>query len=252
MSAFADYYLQVDLIVTEENAPRFEELVKQFVYKGSFKRFVPTADWRLALGLKTPKTYVYGGDASPPSTSTTQFVETDPLRGQRVFKYLNLWKILTREALDMAPIMVASADDSLYIAIDSLVAVETQNLVGKMHWPGEPASGTHILDSNNFARVTRRFFTSRDLAKYAYNIPVVRPVQERAGLRNLGYFQNATGTLSTITELWQTTASGATLGAAALSPGAKLEDSNPARLALIGELQRLSQRERLETFRSYL
>ncbi len=249
MSDFADYNLHAELIVTEENSEKFERLVREFVERGAFKRFVDSADWKFAFGLKTPEAYVYGNDQSPASR-TSQFVDSDPLRGHRVYKYVNLWRILSPAGLDMAPIMVKSADDSLYIEIDSLVAIETQNLFARMHWIWESLDSPKV-ESDRFVRVTRRFFNAKDLAFYAYNVPVVRPLQERVGIKNLGYYQSVTGMLSTITEFWQS-GTDRSLDATTLDYGARAAAPGDPRAKLAQEMQALRQRERHEVFRRVL
>lgn len=250
MSALAEYFLHVELLVTEDNSAKFESLVHDFVRQGSFKRFTPTADLRLALGLRTAKPFVYTSNPGS-GMGKDQFVDSDPLRGQSVVKYVNLWQVQSLEGLDLAPIMTASADDSLYIAIDSRVASETQEFVVRMRWPLDPP-GTHILGSNGFLRVTRHFYTSKDLAFYAYNIPVVRRLQERTGIQNVGYFQSTTGTLETISEFWQVPPDATSVSAATLDYSAKYAGASKEQLDLVAQLQRLRQDERHELYRSYL
>jgi hypothetical protein len=241
--------LHVELLVPEGNADDFEKKVRDFVDRGAFKRFVPTADLSLALALRTPNSFVY---RPQPDTAEgdPQVLEKDPLRGQRVYRYVNLWKVLSLEGLDLAPIMTASGDDDLYIAIDSLVAFEKQEFVVRMKWPLDGANMK--FDGKNFLRVARHFYTSKQMALYAYDLPVVRRLQEKTGIRNFGYFQTATGTLETITEFWQLPSDSTPVNAATLEQSAKIEGASDEQRAVLTQVQQIPQDERHELYRSYL
>jgi hypothetical protein len=247
MTAFADYFLHVELLVTEDKAPEFEAQVREFIERGAFRRFDPTADLRIVGGLRTPKPFEYRPE--PSGGEEGQVLTRDPLGGQRVYRYVNLWTVQSLAGLDLAPIMNASADDDLYIAIDKLVASEVQEFVVRMKWPGdEPVKR---LDGS-FVRVTRHFYNSRDLNVYTYDVPVIRPLQEKNGIRNIGYFQTATGRLETVTEFWQLSSESTPVDAATLDEDAKFQGATKEQLGVLAEVQAIRHEERHELYRSYL
>jgi hypothetical protein len=198
----ADYFLHVDLTVPQENAEAYEDAAKKFLAtapKGGFKRLDDKFDYELVLGLKSayPLTFTGGSrfECKDRQYTNRRFQQASP-----AFHFVNLWHLRDLDDLDLADVMTKSSDDPLYIAIDSLVAFSIQDLVLRVQWL---ATAPKLGEGKRFVRV-RRQFNSKDLGTYLFNIGAFIPTLEQNDWHSLGFYQNVTGPLNMVTELWQT------------------------------------------------
>jgi len=201
-------FLQVELIVHQDDQPEFERRVKEFLDNDGFDRFDEDSNKHLVLALRTPEPIVYSGYLRRQS-SVLQRKDEFVTRGKQVpdsepcfFRYVHLWRLGQITDLDLARLMRLSADDKEYRAIDNLVVRETQDVVFRVPWLSDlpEISGEGRL---NLVRITRQL-SPRELGTYLFSLGALIPTLERDGYHTMGLFQNITGLLNTVTEYWKT------------------------------------------------
>lgn len=234
------YYLHVDVIVAEQNATSFEQAMDQFVREGAFLRFGQQHDIELVVALKSENPFPYRKFQGFQS----HVVSLESGKPLPSYRYVHLWYIPDQDDLDIAALMRRSPDDDLYVRINSLVERETQNLVWRVGWLSGPPQ---IVPSagDRFVRVMRSF-RSRNLSEYLFKAGALIPLLELRNWHSLGHYQNVTGPLNTVTELWQTkngTEERASMREALQQPSATFEKTfvNP----YLDELPMAEIRERL-------
>lgn len=198
----ANYFLHVDLIVSEKNASVFEEKVDKFLFEGGFGRLDPTLRSEFVLALKSGSFKYTGYETyEAPSEGVerrdSRIVEPPSKggKGVSVVRYVHLWRL---PSSDLAPAMSKSADDKTYVELDDLVVREIQNLVVPV-----PRFGTFAQPSGaRFLRVSKKL-ASGDLGAYLFKSGALTTALEEQGWHLLHQLQNVTGPLNTITEFWQ-------------------------------------------------
>ncbi|MGB8294793.1 MAG: hypothetical protein WCG85_05145 [Polyangia bacterium] len=198
-----EYFVHTDLIVAEDNARLFERAGSDFMAAGGFKRLNEEFDQELVLGLKTPGPFSYT-DTGYQNFQSARSVALDrrlPPKQQRVFGYVNLWRIPHLADMDLATIMNRCADDDLYRKIDSYVVREIQNFVVRVQWLGKARVPSNVAA---IYRVIHQF-KAADLSSYLAALGPLLPILEAKGWMALGQFQNVTGPLNTVVEFWATT-----------------------------------------------
>lgn len=196
-----EYHLHEDVIVPADKAPAFERLVAEFLRAGSFRRLDPTYDNRLVMAFRTAQPFEYTGYQR---FQTARGIKSDDRNSsaQHCYRYINIHAIPDLQELDIARIMILCADDSLYTEINGLVIREMQNFVTRVQ------HHTFAFDPERkgpFCRVIRQFST-KNLGGYIFGSGALLPsLSEGVGWNSLGVYQNVTGPLNTVTELWDTT-----------------------------------------------
>ena len=213
-----DQYLQVDLLVPTNQAGKFEALSTEFHrgdaehHRGGFARILGDDSqpprYQLLLALRSTATFLYvdneraSGTGDKVSPFDKAFYRNSTIQaGTPVYRYVHLWKIRDDQDLNLAPLMRACGEDSLYLAIDALVLQETQNFISRVRTPGGVAPFT---EASRFVRTTRTL-AHKDLGTYIFSEPMLYPPLEQAGWHNLGQYQTFSGPLNIVTEFWQTT-----------------------------------------------
>jgi hypothetical protein len=219
------HFLHVDVVVPKANAAPFERAMKAFLNRGRrrghpVRPFLGYGDQftlELKLALKSAKPFVLDGH----STSSKSYKRSVP-SGHSVYRYVHLWSIPSLEASDLATMMMHSADDDAYLAIDSQVARETQEFVYEVQWTSKvarvPPKHPKSKSSPQFVRITRQM-PSSDVGTYLFDLGVTYPAMSQRDCNALGTFQNVTGLLNTVIEFWQTT--GGTVGLKAIDSAFK-------------------------------
>jgi len=213
MMILKDQYLQADLIVHMNDVEDFENSVIAFLNRGGFDSIDADSNKHLVLALRTKDAIAYAGydrrqsDIIKSPGTRDDFArwrgdtELEPTEKQ-FYRYVHIWRLGEITDLDITRLMRLSADDDDYRHIDSLVVRETQDIVFGVPWltraPVVPLE--HAID---VVRVTRQL-TTRELGAYLFSAGRFLPVRAAAGFRSLGYFQNVTGLLNTVTEYWST------------------------------------------------
>lgn len=197
-----DYYLMAEVFVERRLKTRFENAMHTFLKLGGFREIDPRFQHLLVLGVRSPTHFDFvphGRFQGPKGTFSAR--DRDGAQGKSAYRYLHLWNIPRLRDLDLATVMEQCADYKPYMTIDGFVAEEVQNVVYRVRWfsTTEPVID---LTNPNFVRVTRQFL-SKDLGNYLFNVAALFPAAEAAGWKIVGHFQNVTGTLNTVTELWQ-------------------------------------------------
>lgn len=195
----ADYHLMAELIVPQQSAIEFERKVTDFLNRGGFKSIDPRFDCELTVGLKSESAFSYQCYSAPQGTASS-YSSSDAAAPRSVYRYINVWRLLGLEELDLARVMTLSSDNDLYTQINSLVTREFQNFVLRVQW----LKGEQVRpEVKRFVRVTRQF-TTKNLGKYLFKVGTTFPFLESHGWYSLGHYQAITGALNTVTELWQT------------------------------------------------
>ncbi len=208
------YFMHVELLVAAADAPAFEARLAAFL-NGSrrpFARLDSAADYELVLALKTTEPFAFtasghgrftssereaaSADADPPGASRCR----DARLGVPMYRYVHLWTVPDQADLDLANIMIRSADDTPYMQVDALVSSESQEFVRLVQRPG------YSLLPTNTGKCVRiiRCFPSKHLGAYIFRSGILLPVLTQQGWVPCGQFQNVTGKLNTVTEFWQT------------------------------------------------
>jgi hypothetical protein len=211
----SDYFLMAELYVTEENHLEFEKQFREFMVVGGFRRFSP-ADFSLVFGLRTPRAQRFESsgfdtlDADDPKS--VPYVKTytgnDALIGRAVYRYVHFWSMPSLDVLNVAAVMNASAEDEQYSKLDALVGRETQEFMVRVRWPWDSPSLPMPPDSGDIIRVVSHF-TSSGVNNYLYNgVPATLPILNEYGWTDLGFYQQATGLLDTVVELWHSSSNG--------------------------------------------
>jgi len=213
------HFMQVELLVEAQNAAAFEQQLAAFLGGSArpFARLDPSSGHELVLALKGLEAFVFAGepplggalgasgaaeplDAGGSAAHLARAVQcVDPRVGRRMVRYVHLWRLASRRDLELANIMMRSADDTPYMRVNALVGSERQDfvrIVQRQGWPGVDTSLGQCL------RIVRRF-ASEKLGTYIFRSGVLVPILQERGWRLLGQFQNVTGPLNTVTELWQ-------------------------------------------------
>jgi hypothetical protein len=226
-----EYFLQVDLIVHKDDHKDFEAKVQTFMDKGGFGQIDLLFKKELVFALRTRAAIAYGGynhyqSYVPPDDvregpAPRRFRRDDRLSGRSAslvkqstpaedlqdhFRYVNVWRIDDLKELDLARLMTLCSDDQPYRKINELVVREVQNFVLRVPWLTslpELAASKRM----NVVRVTRQL-TTRELGTYLFSLGALLPTFDSLGFRTLGYFQNVTGPLNTVTEFWETEGEG--------------------------------------------
>lgn len=192
-----EYALHDDILVAESDAKEFETLVREFIEAGSFERLDRDYNATLITALRTPEPFLYAGHRRPHNFAAVR----DNRIGERtaVYRYVNVHTIPALQELDIAGIMARCADDALYTRINALVVRELQNFVTRVKAPMDrqiPVAG------RRYCRAIRQF-TSKNLGAYLFGLGACLPTLDEQGWRSLGTYQNVTGPLNTLTELWE-------------------------------------------------
>jgi len=213
-------FLQVELILHEDDQEEFERLVKEFLEDRGFDRFDKASSKSLILALRTPAPIAYSGYRRRQSSVVGVRDEFVTLRnGKEIaadakvfYRYVHLWRLGQVSDLDLARLMQLSADDKQYREIDNLVIRETQEVVFRVPWLSAVRdAGADIAELPDLtvteplrvARVTRQLAT-RELGAYLFGLGALVPTLESEGFETMGCFQNITGLLNTVTEYWKT------------------------------------------------
>jgi hypothetical protein len=204
------YYMHVELLVLASDAEKFEDKLAVFMDGRTrpFQRLDVHADYELVLALKTVESFPFaasghgrfGSDERRRLASASGAAESscrDSRLGEPVFRYVHLWTVPDRDDLDLANVMIRSADDTPYMELDALVASESQEFVRRVQRPSAPVSAI----GQKWVRIVRRF-QSKNLGAYLFRSGVLLPVMQQAGWHSHGQYQNVTGPLNTVTEFW--------------------------------------------------
>lgn len=249
-----DYHLHVDLFVRERDHEKFEAVAKEFLSTGGFHRLDPMGDNRqLILALRTPSSFLLH---TPKGTNGEDFTSIDyrsrldkanpakrsmDVEEEPVFRYVHLWRSPDLSNLDLARIMRLSADDKLYVKLDSLVLREVQDFIVRVATAPapRPVGGT-------FIRVLRQF-PSATLGEYLFKIGALLPAAAAGCWFNLGIYQNVTGPLNTVAEFWQTSVGNADTDALYAAYKAILDSS-----AFFDSVNTLHVKDKRETLERYI
>jgi hypothetical protein len=214
-----DYRLLVDMLVPEDNTVDFEKGMLSFLGKGAFRFLSDKFDNELVFALKSVSLL------SEEAASTYSSVENEPhalasnapfllapsapywyrkreRRGSKLRHYVHLWTIPDLDDLDLATRMQFCSENKEYMAIDELVAMETQNFVRRVCWQEQPCA-PNLDPAMRFIRAVRRLDYSH-LGPYLMQLRCLVPALTQAGWQQLGQFQDVTGMLNKVTEFWQT------------------------------------------------
>jgi hypothetical protein len=215
----SDYYLHVELFVKAGDENDFEAAVRRFVDEDGFERLDPEPDNRkhLLFALRSLKTFSYQGFGAYPAgvdgfrfderatRPSLRFPSPDKVEGAVTHRrYVHVWDVAGPKQLDLARLMKFCADDEIYLDVDSLVVRETQNFVTQVPWLDAGAKEGPLPLGTKVVRVTRQLAT-RDLGDFLFNLGGYLPTLQASGLILIGYYQNVTGTLNTLTEFWTMT-----------------------------------------------
>lgn len=240
----ADYFLHVDLLVEEKNAATFEAMVEKLVRNqveaqtGAFY----AADWQLELALKATTPFEF---APPPRPVSEVRVKDARLGSSLCRRYVNLWQV--PDPPDVAKVMQQLADDSVYSGINAMVVREIQNLVLAVQSVQEVRGSAKGLPLDARFMQLRKQFLTKDLGPYLFTAGALIPTIESKGYKTFGHYQNVTGHLNTIIELWQLPAAGTALSWKELADGAL-----PGVQQMFAELQELPQAEWHDSFQPYI
>lgn len=212
----SDYFLHVELLIKEGDEDDFEQAVRTFNDNKGFARLDPDKDNRkhLKFALRSTRTFNYQGfEVYPASVDGFRADERATKRSLRDpvpdklseqvthRRYVHVWDIEGQKQLDLARLMKFCADDNIYLDVDSLVVRETQNFVTQVPWLVTNDTLASLQDGTKVVRVMRQLAT-RDLGDFLFNFGGFLPTLQATGLKLLGFYQNVTGTLNTISELW--------------------------------------------------
>ncbi len=208
----SEYFLQVDLLVRNQDCVEFEKRMEAFMkphsddpwQRGGFDRIDPKSTKTLVLALKgtEPTLCRYhkervGHDVRSQDSRASQ----NPAEGDHC-RYVHVWRIGSAKDLDLARIMMLCADDDEYRALDALVVRETQNFTFRVPW----LSDLPELEAEprlKLFRLTRQLAT-KELGAYLFSLGALIPTLELGrGPRSMGFFQTVTGQLNTVVEFWQ-------------------------------------------------
>jgi hypothetical protein len=195
----ADYFLHVDILVEEKNARTFEGMVERLVRKqvesrsGAFY----AARWQLELALKAVRPFEF--EPSERSGSEVRVLDRR-LEDKLCRRYVNLWNV--PDPPDVAEVMQQLADDSIYSGINAIVVREIQNLVLAIQYVPDIKQSKGLPLDSKFVQVRRQFATPA-LGPYLFNGGALIPTIESKGWKSFGQYQNVTGHLNTVLELWR-------------------------------------------------
>jgi hypothetical protein len=203
-------YLQVELIVHRDDMSDFESSVTDFLNDGGFDSIDPESNKHLVLALRTKEAIAYRGYDRRQSDIVDSRDDFALLRNDQTiapgekqfYRYVHVWRLGEVTDLDITRLMRLSADDDAYRHIDSLVVRETQDIVFGVPWLSR-APAFPLAKPIDVIRVTRQLAT-RELGAYLFSSGRFLPERAADGFNSLGYFQNVTGLLNTVTEYWQT------------------------------------------------
>ncbi|NLE88552.1 MAG: hypothetical protein GX607_19410 [Myxococcales bacterium] len=183
----ADYYLHVELLVEEKNAQDFENVVNDPRLREIFAPF----GWKLRYGLRgrKPRSLERGRERG------SRTLAKGSTQTENCVRFVNIWDVPDPPGL--AEVMQRLTDDNVYVAANSIVVREIQNLVSVAR-PPSPAGNT-----GTFIEVHRRF-PVRNLGAFVYKSGIPVPLLESNGWINCGAYQALTGPLNSVTEVWYT------------------------------------------------
>ncbi len=217
------YYLQVDMMVDTNQTKTFEDEMKLFLTTGGFgPRFTGTLT--LALKSQTPTNIDVPGPSDVPypgyaldtvAVSPSPAVATAP-GGRTATRYVHLWRLPAIADLDLARVMTAAGDNLTYMKIHGMVLAEAQNVVVY----ADPSTDTNaILPKPNqlhtkatrttmFVRKTRRF-SPLDIQLWLQGLITIAPLVRANDAKfkskwcYVGDFQEVTGELNSVSQLWR-------------------------------------------------
>jgi hypothetical protein len=203
----SSYYLHVDVLVLEENRQAFEAAVSSFLKAGGFGRVDPAYEsMALLLALISPEPFPFdssGLRSLGTSPNATEYISPRSSCSMLVYRYVNVWSL---PVLDLHPLMEACKDDQGpggYVAINSLVLLETQELVGHINQP-TLVGINQVGASGQVPKIVRAI---RQMSAYNYAVyqnSVLNwfstPIP---GWRNLDTLLAVTSSLSRVAEFWQ-------------------------------------------------
>lgn len=194
-----EYVLHAEIVVPLHRAQRFEALVGEFLDKGAFARLDPEFDAQLLFGLRTPEPFDFAGNETLAGSSVCLRSDSRLSKDKQAHRYTHVFTVPDLQDMDLARIMVRSADDHLYTEINRLTVQEVQNFRTRVRLdraPNLPRERKQIF-------YVERQFASKNLGAYIFGIGACFPALEDEGWKNLGIYQAVTGELNTLTELWE-------------------------------------------------
>ena len=197
------HFLNVSIMVPVKSVGTFTKAVQAFLDSGGFMPY----GWKLAAAYCTREPFQYSQQTITDlaAGSDIQFRLTEAVAANDTFHtFTNIWQYPNDNThISLGDVMLASADNNYYTAVDDDVASERQNFVMLLDGPGALLPNPRGAAGDTYLRLTR-WVKGHQLAAYSFNTGALVPyMQGQYGWRFVGTFQNVTGHLNTFQHVFK-------------------------------------------------